>query len=402
MTRPRMFFYVQHLLGIGHLRRAAAIARAIERKGVAVTFVSGGEPVPSLDLGRADLVQLPPARAGDHGFGSIVDSEGRPIGDAWKSQRRAALLDAFDRCLPDILLIELYPFGRRPFRFELGPLLDAAAARRPRPPVLCSVRDILVDKNDPQRTAEIVDIIRNRFDLVLVHGDPQLIEFGATFPAADQIAGHLNYTGYVVSESLLNEDSKEGCGEVLGSAGGGAVGAPLLHAAIRARPMTSLSDRKWRLITGPNLPYDDFRALTAAAGADVTIERFRDDFQVLLRNCRVSLSQAGYNTVMELLAARVRAVVVPFSDGGESEQPVRARLLAKRGLLTVVEPDTLTPARLAAAMDSADRAPLPAAALKLNMSGADGSARAVIEMIERFRNGRLAGPATNTERRFNG
>ena len=388
MTRPRVFFYVQHLLGIGHLSRAAAITRALERNGLAVAFVAGGEPVPSLDLGAADVIQLPPARAGDSGFGSIVDDAGRPVDDAWRERRRAALLAAFERCVPDVVLIELYPFGRRPFRFELRPLLDAAAARRPRPVILCSVRDILVSRNDPRRAAEIVDIIRRRFDLVLVHGDSRLIEFGATFAAADEIAAQLRYTGYVVAEAPAINDSRTGAGEIVVSAGGGAVGAPLLRAAIGARPLTRVADRPWRLIAGPNLPEGDFRALTASASANVIVERFRGDFQTLLRNCRLSVSQAGYNTVMELLAAGTRAVVVPFAEGGETEQPVRARLLADRGLLTVVDPEALTPARLAAGIDAADRSARPAVAF--DMAGADGTARAIIDAIERQIHGRPA------------
>ena len=55
---PRVFFYVQHLLGIGHLRRAAVLARALAAGGFDVLLVSGGAPVP-LDTGRARRHQLP-------------------------------------------------------------------------------------------------------------------------------------------------------------------------------------------------------------------------------------------------------------------------------------------------------------------------------------------------------
>jgi predicted glycosyltransferase len=380
MTRPRIFFYVQHLLGIGHLRRAAAIARGLERHGLAVVFVSGGEPVADLDLGQAEIVQLPPARAGDSRFGSIVDAHGRPIDDAWRALRRETLLAAFERSAPAAVLVELYPFGRRPFRFELLPLLEAAAGRRPRPAILCSVRDILVGKNDPQRTAEVVDIVRQYFDTVLVHGDPELIGFGATFAAADRIADRLRYTGYVVGDALPAARAAQK-GEILISAGGGAVGGPLLRAAVGARRLTRVAQQPWRIVTGLNLPDSEFAALRSAlADSDVVLERFRSDFQGLLQGCRLSVSQAGYNTVMELLAAGTRAVVVPFADGGETEQPVRARLLAERGLLTVVEPDGLTPQSLAAAIDAADQAPRPTVSFK--MSGTDGTAGAVIETIE--------------------
>ena len=45
MTRS-VLFHVQHLLGIGHLRRAGAIARGLVAAGLDVTVASGGAPVP--------------------------------------------------------------------------------------------------------------------------------------------------------------------------------------------------------------------------------------------------------------------------------------------------------------------------------------------------------------------
>jgi predicted glycosyltransferase len=381
MSKPLVFFYVQHLLGIGHLRRAATIARAIEEAGMAVAFVSGGEPVAGVEIGGARLIQLPPARSGDSGFGRIVDEHGAPVTDEWWRRRRETLLDAFRRLAPDLVLIELFPFGRRPFRAELLPLLEAARQQQPRPLVACSARDILVGKNDPRRLAETVEIVERYFDRILVHGDPGLIEFGATFSAADQIAAKLRYTGYVVAPMPAMSSTTTGQGEVLVSAGGGAVGAALLKAALNARPLTSLARAPWRIVTGNNLPNDVFAELQASATEGVTIERFRADFQTCLHNCRLSVSQAGYNTVMEILAAGTRAVVVPFAEGGESEQPLRARLLAERGLLTVVDPDRLNPPALASAIEHALRKPSPAQG-GIDMAGADKTARVIAEMLE--------------------
>lgn len=375
----RVFFYVQHLLGIGHLRRAAAIARALVAAGAEVIFVSGGEPVPKIDLGGADLVQLPAARAADSGFSAIIDDAGEPIDDAWQAERRRLLLHYFTECQPDILLIEMYPFGRRQFRFELKPLLAAAEARAGeragRPLIACSLRDILVDKGRADRRAETVALVERYFDLILIHGDPSLVTLDRTFPDTVQIQDKLRYTGYVVEQPLPASGSDRRLGEVLVSAGGGAVGAPLFQAAIAARPLSRHRDRPWRLITGRNLPSDAADHIaTAASAAGIAVEQFRSDFPSLLQHCLLSVSQGGYNTVMELIAARCPAVIVPFAEGGESEQNLRGRLLAERGILQLVDTATLTPKSLAAAID---RAEVPAT-LALDLDGAAQTARLLL------------------------
>ena len=51
MNKPRLMIYVQNLLGIGHLRRAAGISRAAVEGGFDVRFVSGGFPIKDLNIG---------------------------------------------------------------------------------------------------------------------------------------------------------------------------------------------------------------------------------------------------------------------------------------------------------------------------------------------------------------
>jgi len=373
---PLVLFHVQHLLGIGHLRRAALIARAMMAEGMEVRFVSGGAPAGEVDLGEAMLIQLPPAVSADVHFSQILDEAGRPIDDAWRARRQRLLLSAFEVTQPALVLVEMFPFGRRQFAFELLPLLDAARARGV--PTAVSLRDILVAKNRPDRVSETVARVKSRIDRVLVHGDPRLVGLEATFPAAAEIAGQLVYTGYVADPAAPVPDGGEG-EEILVSAGGGAVGGPLLRAALAARPLTSVAGAPWRLIAGPNLPEAELAELRAAAPEGVAIERFRQDFPTLLARSRLSISQAGYNTVMDILAVGARSLVLPFAEGAESEQGLRARLLAERGLLSVVDPPA-EPARLAAAIDAALARPRPRPKA-FNLDGAAQTARHLARMI---------------------
>ena len=374
MSGERAFLYVQHLLGIGHLKRAATLARALAARGLEVTLASGGFAVPGLALGEVRLVQLPPAGAADLGFVSLVDERGKPVDEHWKERRREALLAAWRETAPHALVLELFPFGRRQMRFELEPLLDAAAAAPRRPAIVCSVRDILGGgQKDPSKQDQMLETLERYFDHVLVHADPNVVRFEETFRHTHRIRDRLHYTGFLTDPGFppdrpaapLPRGETSGQGEVLVSAGGGAVGARLLEVAIRSRPLTHLAHRTWRVLAGTNASAEQFEALRALANrcgeGRVLVERARQDFSALLANCHLSVSQAGYNTVMEILQARARAVAVPFAGGNETEQTLRARLLAERGLLEIVEERALTPQALAAAIGRAARRERPRA-----------------------------------------
>ena len=370
----RVLFHVQHLLGIGHLKRAATIARALDGAGAEVTLVSGGPPVPGLDTGGARLVQLPPVAASDGSFRTLVDETGRAVDDALRRRRAGALAALVDGVRPHAVVTELYPFGRRQLRGEITAMLEAAARRAPRPAILCSVRDILVVPPKPGRVEEMLAAVDRFYDLVLVHGDPGFVPFERTFPAAARIAGKLRYTGYVVDRAR----GAAGAGEAVVSAGGGAVGAALFEAALAARKATRLADAGWRLLAGPALPEPAFARLRSEAPPGVVVERARPDFPALLAGCRVSVSQGGYNTSMELVAAGARAVVVPHAGGFETEQTLRARLLAARAGYRVIEEGALSPARLAREIDAALDGPPPRPP-PLDLDGAAATARLVIE-----------------------
>src|SRR5918995_7172052 len=98
----RVLFWVQHLLGTGHLKRAATVARALVDRGLEVTLVSGGPPAPWLVPDRVELVQLPWVRARDLAFSALVDADDRPLDDASRAARRDRLLALFRALQPQV------------------------------------------------------------------------------------------------------------------------------------------------------------------------------------------------------------------------------------------------------------------------------------------------------------
>lgn len=353
----RILFHVQHLLGIGHLRRAATLARHFAAAGYDTVLTSGGMPVAGLDLGGARLVQLPPVRSTDKHFKILTGADDRVIDDAFRQRRIAMLVDTVRHHRPDMVLTELFPFGRRQLRFELIPLVEAARVLPRRPVMVSSVRDILVKSPKPERIDEMVDLFDRYYDFTLVHGDPAFIPFARTFPRWREIEDRTFHTGYVIDGLPAPDASAEaGRGEVLVSAGGGAVGAELMRAALAARPLSRLRERRWRFLCGPAMPAEhiaEIRATAESSGTGLIVEPARRDFTTLLRNCTLSISQGGYNTMIETLSVADRAVIVPYAGGLETEQELRAELLAERGVFGMVPEAALSPRALADAVDGA-------------------------------------------------
>lgn len=350
----RALIHVHHLLGTGHAVRAAAVGRALATRGVDVTLAAGNRLPPTLDTGGVTVAELPPARAADASFRTLLQDDGRPIDDAWRTERRRRLMGLVDAIRPDIVVTETFPFGRRMLAFELGPLLEAARARRPAALTAASIRDILVRKQDPAKEREMAEAARRLCDLVLVHADPAFVRLSDSFPFEGEIADLVRYTGFVHEPSRLEPPPDDGVDEVVVSCGGGPVGADLLTAALSARRLSKRAgDARWRLLVGRAHDAAMLSALAAGAEPGVVVEPARPDFPGLLKRARLSVSQAGYNTVLDVVAAGVPAVLVPFADGDETEQRQRAASLATRGAAVVVDPAALVPERLAEACDAA-------------------------------------------------
>ena len=360
---------VTHLLGSGHLVRAANLARALAQGGFAVTLASGGMKLRAMAGEPFAFVQLPPIRTEGTDFRTLLDEAGAPI-DPERRAARIAMLEALvARLRPDAVIVEHFPFGRRQLAGEFLALITAAKAARPEALVLSSVRDVLVTPR-PDRIVEAEERIAGLFDAVLVHGDAGFLPLERSWPVGAGLAAKLRYTGYldadraaetrsphseeprsgvskddpdisgasgnILRDAIPNgmvpqDEGSDGMGEVIVSGGGSAAALPLFACAVAAARLDR-SGRRWRLLAGRGMTEADLALLAADAPEKVVIERARPDFPALLAGCAVSVSQAGYNTVLDLVAAGRPAIVVPFDAGNETEQTVRAEAMERAGL----------------------------------------------------------------------
>jgi predicted glycosyltransferase len=375
----KIMFYSQHILGIGHFFRSMEIAAALREHEV--VFVEGGEPLPGFSTpAHVRRIFLPPLMM-DAEFKTMEVRNGSL--EETRAARTGLFLQAFMDFGPQVLITELFPFGRRQFRFELIPVLKAIREHRMPTRVVCSLRDILVEKT---RQAEyeqwVLDILNTWYSLLLIHSDPGVISLEETFSQVDKIAVPIHYTGFVV-RPLPGVGRKRDQRVIVASSGGGKVGADLLAGVIQA--VHSMPDRDLRLdvFIGPFMEEGDRDSLAERAQRDsrITLRPFSHDFPSELAAAELSISMAGYNTCMDILNTGVKALVYPFPQN--REQALRARKLESLGIVKVL--DALDGEELRGAIGEAlseGRSPLRRTEL-IDMNGAARTSQLIQEHFGR-------------------
>ncbi len=372
---------VTHLLGTGHLSRALTLAQAFLTAGHGVTVLSGGMPAPHLKTGGVTLRQLPPLRSDSTNFTTLLTKDNTPVDAAYLTHRQQIILDVFHAMKPDAVITELFPFGRRILRAEFLALLSAAKNRKQPCLVLSSIRDILAPPSKPAKAEKTDQIIAQFYDGVLVHSDQNTTPLAQSWPVSDMLAEKLHYTGYVAPTPAGPHPEHTGKDEIIISAGGGSVGTALFECAVQAALLKPAL--KWRMLIGGTNPEAEITRLqNMAKGSGLHVERARPDFRQLLHHAACSVSMCGYNTALDLLQAGTPSVFIPFDDGGEVEQTLRAKSMAEQPSFAVVSNSDLTPQTLLDAVQTVQHAGrFQSDALAFN--GADETVRITAKLVDR-------------------
>ncbi|BDQ37976.1 hypothetical protein SYK_23360 [Pseudodesulfovibrio nedwellii] len=381
----RIVFYCQHVLGVGHMFRSLEIVKGL--KDHEVILVTGGAKVDFDPPANMTQIQLPGLMM-DSKFTRFIPLEEGAQVDEVLVRRLRQFKEIMAEYQPDIFMVELFPFGRKKFRFELLPILKKVRkGEYGKCKAVCSVRDILVEKDDMKRQVERVHGYLNpNFDHVLVHSDPKLVKLDETFPGVDGIVPEVHYTGYVARQSdpiqtaaLTDELNLGDTPLIVTSVGGGHIGHDMLTGVMGASPkLNETHPHKLVMFTGPYATEDHFQELKeqAASHNHITVKRFTKRFLAYLELARLSVSLGGYNTTMNLLATNTFGLMYPFLQN--REQNMRARRIEKKGGLRVITSDDLEPTLLASHMAKA--LDMEAAPLGLDLNGGPNSAR-ILEKV---------------------
>ena len=352
--KGHILYLYETATGLGHQRRASGIVNQLFEDGFEVTVASGSFVKPEEYFHSGiNLIRLPTNRKNVGGKFHYYDEHNNLVLDekfdlnSWKAERKKAIEDIASHKKIDALIPEWWPFKRINEFSGVVQQIEESQERHfgQKPLIFSSIRDVLsrIDLDEPDndnaQARRAVEILNNRVTAVLVHGDPHLVTFPETFALADDIKIPLFYTGYVVRDADRPAGSDGRSKKVIISSGSGDLGHHVLNAAHSARGRTDIALHNWTYVLGPRIgeSRDKLHCLkevfTPPANGlyqvpqDECIED-TSDLPQWFRHAAFSISNAGYNTTMEVLSSGVPAVLTAKTKrDGDFDKEQWSRLL---------------------------------------------------------------------------
>ncbi len=361
----RVALYSHDAMGLGHLRRNLAIARALVDSPLraSVLILSGVREAGALRLPeRTDCLALPALfKAADGSYRSRALPLPLPDLIRLRSQAIRGALEAFS---PQVLIVDRNPLG---LGEELAPALRSLAMRGETRCVL-GLRDVLDEPAVVERewrASRGAEAVRAFFDAVWIYGDPAVYDPLREVPAARSVSDLVSFTGYLGPQQPAPDAACQRAQRaqlripdgrlLLCLLGGGQDGLPLAWAFANAQLP---DDAVGVIVTGPFMPEPARRRLAAFARSRPRLQvlDFVQDIETLLQGADRIVAMGGYNTVCEALAARKPVLLVPRTRP-RREQWLRADRLQALGLIDVVAPCDLAPSALSHWLGGPSHAP---------------------------------------------
>lgn len=363
--RRRVALYSHDTQGLGHVRRNIALAAALvaDEPGTDVLLLTGAPEATSLPLPpHTDVLTLPTLRkdpAGGYAPRTLGTSLSELLG--LRASILAASLTAF---APDLLVVDKVARG---VDGELDAALAALPARTRR---VLGLREVLDAPEVARREWDesgTTQAVAEHYDAVWVYGDPAVYDPVREYDLPREVARKVSYTGYLghgrgAGTRVRSPHHARGprlrSPYVLCSVGGGQDGFALAEAFVRA-PLPA--GHAGVVLTGPYMSAQQRAALCSAAAGQPAMHLLDlvPDAEDYVAGAAAVVSMAGYNSVCEVLTAGRPVLLVPRTTP-RVEQLLRARRLARLGVVDVLEPDRADPWRLGRWMRAAvHRRPQP-------------------------------------------
>lgn len=341
---PKIVLYSHDTFGMGNIRRTLLLSQEFitEYPGASILIITGSPMIHAFRIPKGiDYIKLPCVdrfAAEEYAPRYLADCP-----EEVKQTREAILKESVLRFNPDLMVVDKRASG---IDGELLPTLCALRQNGLHTKLVLGVRDIL---DEPERTRKVLasngsfKTIDEFYDEVWIYGSKGIFDTAREYGFPESVVRKTFYCGYL-KRPTISPKRAEGPSRILVTTGGGGDGSDLIEAYLAG--LSTLPRNvalRSTVIFGPQMPREGRLDLLHRFDymADVTFLEFEADIANLYAESDVVVSQAGYNTVCELLSFSRKAILVPRSEPVR-EQLIRARLLAERGFFEYLEPKDLT------------------------------------------------------------
>lgn len=141
---------------------------------------------------------------------------------------------------------------------------------------------------------------------------------------------------------------------------GGSLGAKVMAQNVPPALSSLAEDLKIRLNVTQQCHAEDMadvQDIYTQAGISVTLKEFLNDVPSVLKDTHLMIARAGASTVSEIAIAGIPAIYIPYPHHADQQQKINAQSISKTGGAWVMEEKDLTPAILAARIESLMRSP---------------------------------------------
>jgi predicted glycosyltransferase len=330
MSKPslRTFVILQYSVGIGHLTRASALARAFTSISD-VTLFSGGKPIEDYSPPQGfDFVQLPPLYRPKAGQ-LPVPVDGRYTLAEAENLRSQMLVDSYRRLKPQILVTEYFPFAPRRFGIcSLSELFTVISQERTKPLVICSIRTLPQEETPDidDDAASVNEYLKSNYSCVLHHVDPRIIPLGSLGPHMHEALSGIpvSQTGFVRRPFAPGDGVAVSNGLLLTIGGGSVAGARMMERWINAARKGAAELFPLVAVCGPLMDSDSRRAIHAHESPDVTVYDWVSNMDELISSSRAVVCLGGYNTLVEALSQNKPVLSFPYAGLGDQVFQVNA------------------------------------------------------------------------------
>jgi predicted glycosyltransferase len=357
----RVALYSHDAQGLGHMRRNAAIARALGGEASSILLLAGARQAARFPLPDGiDTLALPAlSKDGRGGYRArSLGIDGAAIAILREQVLRAALVTF----APDVLIVDKLATGVNGELVRSFREVRAAGTR-----LVLGMREVL---DTPEQTRadwgrdRSLAALRLYYDAVWVYGDPRVYDPVAEYDIPEDIGALVRYTGYLGREQSERPTRSQaaawrerlGLGDrrlCLCAVGGGEDGFRLARAFASSEiPRGSVG----AIVTGPFMPEKQRAALLAQRRDDMRLLDFAPDADALVWLADRVIAMGGYNTSCEILSSRTRALIVPRITP-RREQLIRAERLSALGAVDLLMPHELSPGALSRWLGAPARSP---------------------------------------------